>query len=127
MTEPGGSGTLDTKADFYVSPAGEAIEGKYESWIGRNRRDEMMERAENQRLKNVIGQVYFVDSVIGDGSMADMMRFGKNTGKLETRMVGSAEEKLRMLQRLSSEKYFSDSDIRLANMLLRKLELAMEE
>ena len=42
-------------------------------------------------------------------------------------MVGSAEEKLRMLQRLSSEKYFSDSDIRLANMLLRKLELAMEE
>ena len=40
LTVAGRDGTLGTKADFYVSPAGEAIEGKYESWIGRNQREE---------------------------------------------------------------------------------------
>ena len=125
LTETDGSGTLDTKADFYVSPAGEAIEGKYESWIGRNRRDEMMERAENQRLKNVVGQIYRADSVIGDGSLADRMMLEQQRGlPLQPQTMQSIMEASEYLRTLAQLKTLSASDIRLANMLLRKLELA---
>ena len=68
------------KADFYVSPSGEVIPGEYESYIGENQRDQILSQIEDQTLRSVVGQMYSKDSVIGTGSVAELISFSDAAG-----------------------------------------------
>lgn len=68
------------KADFYVAPNGDVLPGEYESWIGDNQRDQILSQIEDQTLRSVLGQMYSKDSVIGTGSLAELMSFYDRTG-----------------------------------------------
>ena len=83
MTGFGADGTLGvTKqtADFYVSPSGDVIPGEYESYIGENQRNQILSQIEDQTLRSVVGQMYSKDSVIGTGSMPELIRFSEQNG-----------------------------------------------
>ena len=68
------------KADFYVAPNGDVLPGEYESWIGDNQRDRVVESIEDDELRKVIAEAYLEASVIGDGSLMDYISFAKTTG-----------------------------------------------
>ena len=68
------------KADFYVSPSGEVLPGEYEGWIGENQRDTILSQIEDQTLRSVVGQMYSKDSVIGTGSLPELIRFSEHNG-----------------------------------------------
>ena len=83
MTGFGADGTLSTKkwtADYSVSPSGEVIPGEYESYIGENQRDQILSQIEDQTLRSVVGQMYSKDSVIGTGSVAELISFSDAAG-----------------------------------------------
>ena len=63
------------KADFYVSPSGEAIPGEYGGYIGDNQRAQILSQIDDQTLRSVVGQMYPKDSVIGTGSLAETIRY----------------------------------------------------
>jgi len=69
-------------ADFYVGPNGQVIPSHLRHWIGTNMRQSYMNAANNQRLKNLIGEIYRPTSVIGDGGTAAALRFEQATGRL---------------------------------------------
>ena len=68
------------KADFYVSPSGEVLPGEYESWIGENQRSTILSQIEDPTLKSVVGQMYPKNSVIGTGSLPELIRFSEENG-----------------------------------------------
>ena len=82
LTAPGNGDTLKATGgtDFYVAPGGETIPAAYESWIGENQRDVIVSKFDNQSLRSVVGQLYPKDSIVGDGSLMDRIRFAKMTG-----------------------------------------------
>ena len=60
--------------------SGEAIPGEYESWIGENQRNRILSQIEDQTLKSVVGQMYPKNSVIGTGSLPELIRFSEESG-----------------------------------------------
>ena len=68
------------KADFYVSPSGDVLPGEYESWIGENQRSTILSQIEDPTLKSVVGQMYPKNSVIGTGSLPELIRFSEENG-----------------------------------------------
>ena len=76
------------KADFYVSPSGEVLPGEYESWIGENQRSQVLSQIEDLTLRSVVGQMYFNDSVIGTGSLPELIRFSEQN---KLNLVGKSQ------------------------------------
>ena len=68
------------KADFYVSPSGDVLPEEYESWIGENQRSTILSQIEDPTLKSVVGQMYPKNSVIGTGSLPELIRFSEENG-----------------------------------------------
>jgi hypothetical protein len=89
------------KADFYVSPSGEAIPGEYESYIGDNQRSQILSQIEDQTLRSVVGQMYAKDSVIGTGSLAELVQFSNASGlKIVSKMeYRSAENSMNYINK----------------------------
>ena len=73
----GTPGAAKRTADFYVSPSGDVIPGECESYIGEN---QILSQIEDQTLRSVVGQMYSKDSVIGTGSMPELIRFSEQNG-----------------------------------------------
>jgi len=69
------------RTDFYVAPGGEAIPAVYESWIGENQRDAVLEMVEDPELERVLRDVYISGSAIGDGSIVARIGFYKSIGE----------------------------------------------
>lgn len=76
------------KTDFYVSPSGDVLPGEYESWIGENQRSTILSQIEDPTLRSVVGQMYFNDSVIGTGSLPELIRFSEQN---KLNLVGKSQ------------------------------------
>lgn len=76
-----GGGVYGRGVDFYVGPNFMALPGKYKNWIGVSKRDKLLKRAKNEKLKNAIKQLYRPCSFIGDGGTASVLKFEKRTGE----------------------------------------------
>lgn len=76
------SGNIETerKTDFFVGKNGNALPAKYESWIGDNKHDELMELGTNRGYLNFIDHYYRRESFIGDGGTVAIRLFEKSTG-----------------------------------------------
>ena len=66
--------------DFYVGTNGGVLAGKYKKWIGVTKRERLLKKAKNPKLRNAINQLYKPGSFIGDGGTASVLKFEKRTG-----------------------------------------------
>ena len=74
-------GVYGRGVDFYVGPNSMVLPGKYKNWIGVSKRDKLLKREKNEKLRNVIKQLYRSGSFIGDGGTASVLTFEKRTGE----------------------------------------------
>ena len=66
--------------DFYSGNNGKTMLAKHKRWIGVNRRERLLAKAKNPKLKEAINQLYRPGSFIGDGGTASVLQFEKATG-----------------------------------------------
>ena len=70
----------ELETDFFVGPNGKVLPKKFEKWIGSNKRESLLKHAKNEKVRNVINQLYRPGSFIGDGGTASIIKFEKETG-----------------------------------------------
>ena len=75
-----GGGRYGFDIDYYVGPNGGVLPGKFKKWIGVNRRDRLLAKAKNPKLRKAIDLLYRSGSFIGDGGTASVLKFEKRTG-----------------------------------------------
>ena len=75
-----GANITKDHVDFYVGSNGKALKARYKHWIGVNRRERLLKKAKNQKLRNAIDQLYRKGSFIGDGGTASALKFEYSTG-----------------------------------------------
>lgn len=127
----GGFGNSKPKTDFYVGENGQILPGKHKKWIGVSKREKLLKKAKNSKLKNAINQMYRPGSFIGDGGTASILKFEKRTGINVGRNGNSHMQKAMDMEKYLKNKVLSQklskSDRKLANKILRKLRLAIIE
>ncbi len=118
------SDVSSNQVNFYVGANGKALEAKYKKWIGVSRRERLLKKAKNQKLKNAINQLYRPGSFIGDGGTASALEFeystgiGLNNGKTHEQ---KARDYCKHISRLLNDNNLCASDKKLANNLRKKL------
>lgn len=120
------SDVSSNQVNFYVGANGKALEAKYKKWIGVNRRDHLLKKAKDQKLKNAINHLYRASSFIGDGGTASVLKFefttGIGLGKNGNTHEIKARETIRFIdKKILSNNSLSNSDRKLANSLKKKL------
>ncbi|GEM_PF-2810232 len=113
----------DNKADFVATSDGRVALADEKQWISTLKRDELLNQAENQQLKNLINQLYRPGANIGDGGSADSLRYELETGKLVggRSHIIKVEERIRNLENIIKRQNLNERDLELANKLLRDL------
>lgn len=74
-------GVYGRGVDFYVGPNSMVLPGKYKNWIGVSKRDKLLKREKNEKLKNAIKQLYRPGSFVVDDGTASVLKFEKRTGE----------------------------------------------
>lgn len=121
-----GTNNSSNHVDFYVGANGKVLEAKYKKWIGVNRRERLLKKAKDPKLKNAINQLYRAGSFIGDGGTASALKFefatGIGLGKSGNTHERKARETIRFIdKKILSNNSLSNSDRKLANSLKKKL------
>lgn len=126
-----GGGIYGRGVDFYVGPNSMALPGKYKNWIGVSRRDKLLKKAKNRKLRNAINQLYRPGSFIGDGGTASVLKFEKRTGEHVSKSplghYNKAKETVVYLKRIISNEQLTKSERKLANKLVKKLNRSIWE
>ena len=124
-------GVYGRGVDFYVDPNSMVLPGKYKNWIGVSKRDKLLKRAKNEKLKNAIKQLYRPGSFIGDGGTASVLKFEKRTGeRVSASRLGhynKAIETVTYLKRIISNEHLSKSERKLATNMVKKLNRSIWE
>ncbi len=119
------------KTDFYVGRNSKVLPGEYKKWIGVSRRDVLLKKAKNDRLRNAIDQLYKKGSFIGDGGTASILKFEKRTGIKFGRNGNSHLQKAEDMEKYMKNRVLSEnlskSDKKLANTILKMLRRAIIE
>ena len=119
------------QTNFYVGNNKQVLPGKHKKWIGVSRRESLLRKAKNNKLRNAIDQMYRKGSFIGDGGTASILKFEKRTGLRVGRNGNShmqkAVEMESYLKKRVLREELSQSDRKLTNKLLKKLRLAIFE
>lgn len=125
----GFGGGKPKSTDFYVGPNGQALPAKFKHWIGVNRRDSLLKRTRNDKLKNAISEMYRRGSFIGDGGTASVLKFEKRTGTLLSPKghYQKATEMKRRLEKIISKESLSRKDRKMARTLSKQLQRAILE
>lgn len=117
--------------DFYVGKNGKALPREHKKWIGVSKRDALLRKAKNEKLRNAINQMYREGSFIGDGGTASVLKFEKrtgiNVGKNGNSHLQKAEEMVRYIKNRVLNENLSKSDKKLATRILKKLMRAIME
>ncbi len=114
---------------YYVGLNGQALPAKFKHWIGVSRREPLLKRTENDRLKNAISEMYRKGSFIGDGGTASVLKLEKRTGVLlspKGHYQKATEMKCRLVKIISKES-LSNKDRKTAKILHRQLKRAILE
>lgn len=116
-------------ADFYVSPNWQAIPAIFKHWIGVSRRNSLLKRTKNDKLKNAINEMYRRGSIIGDGGTASVLKFEKRTGTLLSPKghYQKATEMKRHLDKIISRESLNKKDRKTARTLSKQLRRAILE
>ena len=108
-----------------------ALPGKYKNWIGVSKRDKLLKRAKNEKLKNAIKQLYRPGSFVVDDGTASVLKFEKRTGEhVSTSRLGhynKAIETVTYLKRIISNEHLSKSERKLATNMVKKLNRSIWE
>ena len=125
-------GGLGRKTDFFVGVNGQVLNAKYQKWIGVSRRDSLLKKAKNTKLKNAIDQLYRPGSFIGDGGTASVLKFEKRTGEHVSRnpqghYIKAVEMAKYLKNKVLKEENLSKKDRKLANKLIKQLHKAILE
>lgn len=124
-------GTKGNKSvNFYVNSYGKTLESKYKKWIGVNRRERLLSKAKNSKLRNAINELYRPGSIIGDGGTASALKFEYKTG-IGILNGKNHEQKARdyakYLTKIINKENLCPSDLKLARYLRKKLIKALGE
>ena len=92
-----------------------------EEYLGK--REELLSRVENEKLKNAINEIYRPGASVGDGGLADAVRHELSTGELVggKSHITKAMERVTNLENIIDKQNLSDSDLAIANELLNDL------
>ena len=117
--------------DFYVGTNGQVLPGKYRKWIGVSRRERLLQKVKNRKLKNAIEQLYRPGSFIGDGGTASVLKFEKRTGVHVSRnpqghYIKALEHEKYLNNRVMKEN-LSKTERKIANNMLKQLRRAILE
>ena len=126
MSKPASGLFKRPEIDFYVGSNGKALKAKYKNWIGVNRRDRLLGKVKDPKLKNLISQLYREKSFIGDGGTASILKFEKRTGLGTGKNGNTHAEKARNTirhidKRILADPGLSAKDRKMANYLKKKL------
>lgn len=117
------------KTDFFVGPNGKALPEQLKKWIGSNRRESLLRKAGNPKVKNAVSQLYRAGSFIGDGGTASVIKFEKATGiglgRNGNTHMQKGREMLRYINKILSQETLSASDRKLMRKLAKDLKKAM--
>lgn len=117
------------KPDFFIGPNGKALPAPLKRWIGSNRRESLLRKARNPKVKNAIIQLYRAGSFIGDGGTASVIKFEKTTGIGLGRNGGThiqkGREMLHYINKILTQETLSASDRKLTQKLANDLKKAM--
>ena len=61
--------------DYFVGPNGKALPKALKKWIGKSRRDSLLKKAKDPKVRNAVNQLYRPGSFIGDGGTASIIKF----------------------------------------------------
>lgn len=88
---------------------------------------ELIAKAENEKLKNQIKELYRPGAIIGDGGTADALRHENETGETVGGKTHSikAKERLKALEKLYKGGKLSENDKKIAKDLMDNLEDAL--
>lgn len=120
----------ELKPDFFVGPNGKVLPKELKKWIGTNRRNSLLKRTRDPKLKNAINQLYRPGSFIGDGGTASVIKFEKATGlglasKGNTHMQKGREMLKYIEVKILKQTTLSESDRKLARQLAKSLKKAI--
>lgn len=119
------------KTDFYVGENGQVLPAKYKKWIGVSRRERLLKKTSNEKLRNAVKELYHKGGFIGDGGTATALKFEKRTGLNIGRKGNSHYQKAVDMAKYISNKVLNEplkqSERKLAEKMLKKLEKSIAE
>ena len=92
-----------------------------------SKREELLNKVENQKLKNTINEMYRENSTVGDGGLADAIRHELNTGELvggKSHII-KGKERVKNLQNILENQKLNATDKMVAQELLKDLQNAL--
>ena len=120
----------ELETDFFVGPNGKTLPAEMKGWIGTNRRESLLNRAKDPRLRNAVNQLYRPGSFIGDGGTASVIKFeiatGIGLGRNGNTHMQKGREILRYIEsKVLTQPGLSTSDRKLATQLVKSLRKAI--
>ena len=93
-----------------------------------SKRSELLNTAKNPKLKNAINEIYREGAKIGDGGLADAIRYELQTGNLVggKSHIQKGKERVKNLENIIKHQNLDSSDMSIANELLADLIRALE-
>ena len=81
-----------------------------------------------QTLKNAIDQIYRPNSQIGDGGLADAVRYELKTGKLVggKSHIQKANERIKNLENIIRKENLNEKDLKIAKDILNDINMALK-
>ena len=95
---------------------------------GSSKRNFLLNRATNQKLKNTINEMYRPNSKMGDGGLGDAIRHELKTKELVggKSHIKKGTERLKNLENILKKQPLDSSDKRIVNELIKDLKNALE-
>jgi len=98
-------------------------EGKGVEGGSRSIRDQLLDSVSNDKLKSCINEMYRPGASIGDGGLADAIRYELTTGQLVggKSHITKGLERVRNLENIIAKQNLSNADLKIATDLLNDL------
>lgn len=109
------------------SALGKRVKKEAAEKVAKSTRETLLDAASNRKLKNTIDQLYRPGATIGDGGLADAIRYQLSTGELvggKDHLIKGAE-RVRNLENIIKHEKLNNIDKQLAQKLLIELKNAL--
>ena len=94
-----------------------------------SKREELLNHATNQKLKNTINEMYRATSTVGDGGLSDAIRHELKTGELVggKSHIQKGRERLKNLENILKKQELNSTDKKIINDLISDLKSVLED
>ena len=102
--------------------------GSSKNIINNSKRYKLLNSTQNTKLKNAIDQIYRPNSQIGDGGLADAVRYELKTGKLVggKSHIQKANERIKNLENIIRKENLNEKDLKIAKDILNDINMALK-